>query len=111
MDVRYCKWNKDIDIDSRNPSDETPTFYEENEYPVIESPGENTDIHFSRAIVNEMPPPTCSLFPKRTTHSSMRDTAVSSIDYKKVWMANDIPTVTVHIETGQLLKGDDIFMK
>lgn len=58
-----------------------------------------------------MPPPTSSLQSKNPRSSKLRDSAVDSIDYKKVWISNNIPTVTIHIETGQILKGNDVFMK
>lgn len=47
----------------------------------------------------------------KSSHRSFHNTGVDSIDYKKVWMSNNLPTVIVHIETGQLLKGDELFMK
>lgn len=57
-----------------------------------------------------MPAPLTSLSNK-SSHLSFHNTGVDSVDYKKVWMGNNLPTVIVHIETGQLLKGDELFMK
>lgn len=55
----------------------------------------------------DMPPPTsCS-----AAHPPLRNTAVDSIDYRRLWMSNDIPAVVIHIETGQLLRGNEMFMK
>lgn len=39
------------------------------------------------------------------------DREVNFIDYQRVWTNNNIASVVVHIETGQLLKGNDVFMK
>ena len=108
-----------IDIGSRNPNDDTPVVYDDNEYPVIEpsetvfssSKKTTSSNSTSASQVTEMPPPTSSLQSKNPRSSKLRDSAVDSIDYKKVWISNNIPTVTIHIETGQLLKGNDVFMK
>lgn len=55
----------------------------------------------------DMPPPiSCS-----AAHPPLRNTAVDSIDYRRLWMSNDIPAVVIHIETGQLLRGNEMFMK
>lgn len=60
--------------------------------------------------IKEMPAPLTSLSNK-SSHHSFSNAGVDSIDYKNVWMNNNLPTVVVHIETGQLLKGDELFMK
>lgn len=55
----------------------------------------------------DMPPPTsCS-----AAHPPLRNTAVDSIDYRRLWMSNDIPAVVTIIETGQLLRGNEMFME
>lgn len=71
---------------------------------VVESEG----ISGGAAQVTEMPPPEVSL-----TRNSARQSplGVDSVDYRRIWMNNNIATVIAHIETGQLLKGNNMFMK
>ena len=54
----------------------------------------------------EMAPP-----PSRSTQRPLRKAAVDSVDYRRLWMKNDIAAVVVHIETGQVLSGNEVFMK
>lgn len=55
----------------------------------------------------EMAPPSSSL----SQTSPLGSSGIETLDYKRVWMSNNIATVVVHIETGQLLKGNTMFMK
>ncbi|KAK8803029.1 hypothetical protein WA588_002188, partial [Blastocystis sp. NMH] len=55
----------------------------------------------------EMTPPSSSL----SQTSPLGSSGIETLDYKRVWMSNNIATVVVHIETGQLLKGNTMFMK
>ena len=55
----------------------------------------------------EMAPPSSSL----SQTSPLGSSGIETLDYKRVWMSNNIATVIVHIETGQLLKGNTMFMK
>ena len=48
----------------------------------------------------EMAPP-----PSRSTQRPLRKAA------RRLWMKNDIAAVVVHIETGQVLSGNEVFMK
>lgn len=71
---------------------------------VIDSEG----ISGGAAQVAEMPPPEIPLSRNSSRKSPL---GVDSVDYRRIWMNNNIATVVVHIETGQLLKGNNMFMK
>ena len=49
--------------------------------------------------------------PHEEEMAPLGSSGVETLDYKRVWMSNNIATVVVHIETGQLLKGNTMFMK
>ena len=103
-----------VDIGTVNFLDSSPSPHEEPSSPdeVVDQPvlvsqyPSNADPS-TKETNQDMPPPTaCS-----GSHPPLRNTAVESIDYRRLWMSNDIPAVVIHIETGQLLRGNEMFMK
>ena len=65
--------------------------------------------------LDEMPPPRFSLSHQSTqsrTHDNPKPESQSNfLDYYQIWMNSNIATAVMHIESGQILKGNSRFMK
>ncbi len=85
---------------------EHPERYEG--HSLLQRVAESERISGGAAQVAEMPPPDVSLSRNSSRKSPL---GVDSVDYRRIWMNNNIATVIAHIETGQLLKGNNMFMK
>lgn len=73
---------------------------------VVDQPTLLTGKVTANTAPEEMAPP-----PSRSAQRPLRKAAVDSVDYRRLWMKNDIAAVVVHIETGQVLSGNEVFMK
>ena len=67
------------------------------------------------STVSEMPPPRFSLSQQSTqAHASTNPSSEQGSelpDYHQIWMNSNIATAVLHIENGQILRGNNRFMK